>query len=94
MLDEQCRQIPPHAKQRVLHNRIQSAKFYLKKAGLPDSPGRGRFAIPAGVKAAPNDRRSWVRLRAVRPRGRLRSLPVLSVRHAERPLYRRRGRTP
>ena len=39
----------PSGRQRVLHNRIHWAKFYLMKAGLLDSPGRGRFGIsPAG----------------------------------------------
>lgn len=30
-------------KQRVLHNRIHWAKFYMAKAGLIDTPSRGRF---------------------------------------------------
>lgn len=39
----------PSGKQRVLHNRIHWAKFYLTKAGLLNSPKRGRFNItPAG----------------------------------------------
>lgn len=32
-------------KQRVLHNRIHWAKFYLTKAGFLESPRRGRFVI-------------------------------------------------
>ena len=32
-------------KQRLLHNRIHWAKFYLTRAGLLESPRRGRFAI-------------------------------------------------
>jgi restriction system protein len=47
--DEEREQILPSGKQRVLHNRIHWAKFYLTKAGLLESPKRGRFAItPAG----------------------------------------------
>lgn len=37
----------PSGKQRVLHNRLHWAKFYLSKAGLVDSPKRGRFIITA-----------------------------------------------
>lgn len=33
----------PSGRQRVLHNRIHWAKFYMGKAGLIDSPARGRF---------------------------------------------------
>jgi restriction system protein len=33
----------PSGKQRVLHNRIHWAKFYMSRAGLIDSPTRGRF---------------------------------------------------
>ncbi|GJD59498.1 restriction endonuclease [Methylobacterium dankookense] len=33
----------PSGKQRLLHNRIHWAKFYLAKAGLIDSPARGKF---------------------------------------------------
>jgi restriction system protein len=35
----------PSGKQRVFHNRVHWAKFYLSKAGLLSSPKRGRFAI-------------------------------------------------
>ena len=42
----------PSGRQSRLHNRIQWAKFYTSKAGLIDSPGRGRFvASDAGRKA-------------------------------------------
>ncbi|MBB5754577.1 restriction endonuclease [Prosthecomicrobium pneumaticum] len=42
-------QMLPSGKQRVLHNRIHWAKFYLTKAGYLETPRRGRFAItPAG----------------------------------------------
>ena len=35
----------PSGRQRVLNNRIHWAKFYMSKAGLIFSPGRGRFAV-------------------------------------------------
>lgn len=39
----------PSGKQRLLHNRVHWAKFYMSKAGLIDSPKRGVFAAsPAG----------------------------------------------
>lgn len=39
----------PSGRQRLLHNRIHWAKFYLIKAGLLESPKRGRFVVsPAG----------------------------------------------
>ena len=34
---------PPHARERLLNNRIHWAKFYTSKAGLISSPARGRF---------------------------------------------------
>lgn len=47
---EEREQMLPSGKQRVLHNRIHWAKFYLTKAGYLESPKRGRFVItPAGV---------------------------------------------
>lgn len=47
---EERDQMLPSGRQRVLHNRIHWAKFYLTKAGYLQSPKRGRFAItPAGV---------------------------------------------
>ena len=33
----------PSGRQKVLHNRIHWAKFYMSKAGLIDSPARGKF---------------------------------------------------
>ena len=40
----------PSGKQRLLHNRVHWAKFYLTKAGLIDSPKRGLFAASeAGI---------------------------------------------
>ncbi|MGN6210127.1 restriction endonuclease [Asticcacaulis sp.] len=35
----------PSGRQRLLHNRVHWAKFYMSKAGLIDSPVRGRFTI-------------------------------------------------
>lgn len=37
----------PSGKQRLLHNRVHWAKFYVSKAGLLESPRRGRFVISA-----------------------------------------------
>ena len=53
--DEERERMLPSGKQRVLHNRIHWAKFYLTKAGLLESPRRWRFAItPAGQKLLAN----------------------------------------
>lgn len=38
-------QLMPSGKQRLLHNRVHWAKFYMDKAGLVRSVSRGRFAI-------------------------------------------------
>ena len=41
----------PSGKQLLLHNRIHWAKFYLSKAGLIDTPSRGKFATSlSGMK--------------------------------------------
>lgn len=40
-------QMLPSGRQRLLHNRIHWAKFYMSKAGLIDSPSRGRFVASA-----------------------------------------------
>lgn len=40
---EERQEMLPSGRQRVLHNRIHWAKFYMSKAGLIASPGRGRF---------------------------------------------------
>lgn len=46
--DERAEMLPS-GKQRILHNRIHWAKFYMAKAGLIDAPKRGLFvASPAG----------------------------------------------
>lgn len=49
--DQEREQILPSGKQRVLHNRIHWAKFYLMKAGLVESPRWGRFVITAAGQA-------------------------------------------
>jgi restriction system protein len=41
----------PSGRQRVLHNRIHWAKFYMSKAGLIASPARGRFVATEKGKA-------------------------------------------
>jgi restriction system protein len=40
---EERNQLLPSGRQRLLHNRIHWAKFYMSKAGLIASPRRGRF---------------------------------------------------
>ncbi|MER8438339.1 restriction endonuclease [Mesorhizobium sp. M1312] len=49
-LSQEARQeLLPSGRQRLLHNRIHWAKFYMSKAGLIASPARGRFiATDAG----------------------------------------------
>ena len=41
----------PSGRQRILHNRIHWAKFYMGKAGLIDSPTRGKFVASEAGKA-------------------------------------------
>lgn len=41
--EEEREELLPSGKQRLLHNRIHWAKFYMAKAGLIDSPRRGIF---------------------------------------------------
>lgn len=43
LLPEEREQMLPSGRQRVLHNRIHWAKFYMTRAGLIDTPRRGRF---------------------------------------------------
>ena len=43
--EEEREELLPSGKQRVLHNRIHWAKFYMSKAGLIGSPKRGVFVI-------------------------------------------------
>jgi restriction system protein len=45
LTEEERQKLLPSGRQRVLHNRIHWAKFYLTKAGFLASPGRGRFSI-------------------------------------------------
>jgi restriction system protein len=47
---QECEELLPSGRQAVLQNRIHWAKFYMGKAGLIDSPRRGRFkASEAGL---------------------------------------------
>lgn len=48
---EEREQLLPSGRQRVLHNRIHWAKFYMSKAGLIMFPGRGRFVATEAGKA-------------------------------------------
>ncbi|MEL0154130.1 restriction endonuclease [Sphingopyxis sp.] len=49
LTDEEREEMLPSGKQRLLHNRIHWAKFYMSKAGLIRSPKRGLFtATDAG----------------------------------------------
>jgi restriction system protein len=41
----------PSGRQRILHNRIHWAKFYMSKAGLIDTPARGRFIASEAGRA-------------------------------------------
>ncbi|MES3047152.1 restriction endonuclease [Sphingomonas faeni] len=43
LTDAEREEMLPSGKQRILHNRIHWAKFYMTRAGLIDSPARGRF---------------------------------------------------
>ena len=45
LTDEEREELLPSGRQRILHNRIHWAKFYMTKAGLIESPRRGRFGI-------------------------------------------------
>jgi restriction system protein len=49
--DAEAEEMLPSGKQRLLHNRIHWAKFYLTKAGLLESPKRGRFTLSEMGKA-------------------------------------------
>jgi restriction system protein len=41
--EDEREELLPSGRQRVMHNRIHWAKFYMSKAGLISSPARGRF---------------------------------------------------
>ena len=47
LTEDEREEMLPSGKQRLLHNRVHWAKFYMTKAGLIDSPKRGVFAISA-----------------------------------------------
>lgn len=49
--DEEREEMLPSGKQRLLHNRIHWAKFYMTKAGLIDAPKRGVFVASAAGRA-------------------------------------------
>lgn len=51
---EEREELLPSGNQRVLHNRIHWAKFYMTKAGLIVSPKRGRFVATEDGKALLN----------------------------------------
>lgn len=48
---EEREELLPSGRQRVLHNRIHWAKFYMSKAGLIASPARGRFVATEAGRA-------------------------------------------
>ncbi|WP_343713661.1 restriction endonuclease [Inquilinus sp.] len=48
---EERDQLLPSGRQKILHNRIHWAKFYMGKAGLIDSPRRGRFIASEAGRA-------------------------------------------
>lgn len=45
LTEEEREELLPSGKQRLLHNRVHWAKFYMSKAGLIESPKRGVFVI-------------------------------------------------
>lgn len=47
LTDDERDELLPSGRQRILHNRIHWAKFYMSKAGLIDVPTRGRFKASA-----------------------------------------------
>lgn len=51
LTQEEREELLPSGRQRVLHNRIHWAKFYMTKAGLLMSPSRGRFVATEAGKA-------------------------------------------
>jgi len=51
LTQEEREELLPSGRQRVLHNRIHWAKFYMTKAGLITSPARGRFMATDDGKA-------------------------------------------
>lgn len=69
LTQEEREELLPSGRQRVLHNRIHWAKFYMAKAGLLTSPARGRFVATEDGKAlvATNPDRIDVQLLLQRP---------------------------
>ncbi|GLQ39769.1 restriction endonuclease [Rhizobium albus] len=51
LTQEERDELLPSGRQRLLHNRIHWAKFYMSKAGLIASPARGRFVASLKGKA-------------------------------------------
>lgn len=51
LTEEEREELLPSGRQKLLHNRIHWAKFYMTKAGLIDSPGRGRFTASDAGRA-------------------------------------------
>lgn len=49
--DEEREELLPSGKQRLLHNRVHWAKFYMSKAGLIASPKRGVFVVTDAGRA-------------------------------------------
>ncbi|MND52878.1 Mrr restriction system protein [compost metagenome] len=48
--EKEREELLPSGRQRILHNRIHWAKFYMSKAGLIASPARGRFLATGAGK--------------------------------------------
>ncbi len=69
LTQEEREELLPSGRQRVLHNRIHWAKFYMTKAGLLASPARGRFVATDDGKAilSANPDRIDVKLLLQRP---------------------------
>ncbi|WP_119257089.1 restriction endonuclease [Shinella zoogloeoides] len=69
LTQDEREELLPSGRQRVLHNRIHWAKFYMTKAGLLASPARGRFVATDDGKAilAANPDRIDVKLLLQRP---------------------------
>ena len=51
LTQEDREELLPSGRQRILHNRIHWAKFYMSKAGLIASPARGRFVATEAGRA-------------------------------------------
>lgn len=50
LTEDEREELLPSGKQRLLHNRVHWAKFYMSKAGLIDSPKRGVFVASSAGK--------------------------------------------